>query len=422
MYQMIYLGNNLLPEGLETGEYKIQNSYGHSLFNPVWVVAYTGDKIGEEEIPQSSFVVNGIAQSVAFLITTSPFSYAQLMNTLNNTENASSYILSCFSVPHLAVSTLLNSDNMLSSIPNVYLFAGGKTYEQPETYSNFGNKPTSIDGYTPRNKKLLTYPYCYMAFSTQNASQKIYRYENFENDNLEFGFLSELNPNPQVCVIPQNYRGKSDNNILDMAVVSGYPQLSSRSDNFNNWLAQNSQIVSLQMQQEQYNTEANMYKTGMDMLSSMGSAISNPGNALGIVEGAMNLGITERNYDFYVKQQMAQIEKQAMLPDQANLSSSNATLLGYNEFEYNIFYNLSIKSEFAERIDKYFDMYGYLTNTVKIPNLNNRTNWNYIKTIGVNILGDIPGEDLQTIKQFFDNGITLWHNPNTFLDYSQNNR
>lgn len=412
----------MLPEGLETGEYIIEESYGHSLFNPVWVVAYIGNKIGNEDIPQSSFVVNGIAQSVAFLIATSPYSYAQLMNTLNNTENASSYILSCFSVPQLAVSTLLTSENMLTSIQNVYLFAGGKTYEQPETYSNIANKPNSINGYTPKNKKLLTYPYCYMAFSTQNATQKIYRYENFENNILEFGFLSELNPNPQVCVIPQDYRGKSDNNILDMAVVGGYPQLSSRSDNFNNWLAQNSQIVSLQMQQEQYITEANMYKTGMDMLSSMGNAITNPGNAIGIVEGAMNLGITERNYDFYVKQQMAQIEKQAMLPDQASLSSSNATLLGYNEFENNIFYALSIKSEFAKRIDKYFDIYGYLTNTVKTPNLNNRPNWNYVKTIGANILGDIPQEDLQTIKQFFDNGITLWHNTNTFLDYSQNNR
>lgn len=404
------------------GEYIIEGSYGHSLFNPVWVVAYTGNKIGDEDIPQSSFVVNGIAQSVAFLIATSPYSYAQLMNTLNNTENASTYILSCFSVPELAVSTLLTADNMLSSIQNVYLFAGGKTYEQPETYTNITNKPTSIDGYTPVNKKLLTYPFCYMAFSSQNASQKIYRYEDFANNSLEFGLLSELNPNPQVCVIPQDYRGKSDNNILDMAVVSGYPQLSSRSDNFNNWLAQNSQIVSLQMQQELFNTETNMYKTGVDMVSSMGNAISNPGSAVGIVEGAMNLAITEKNYDFYIKQQMAQIEKQAMLPDQATLSSSNATLLGYNEFENNLFYTISIKQDFAKRIDKYFDMYGYLTNTVKIPNLNNRPNWNYIKTIGANILGDIPQEDLQTIKQFFDNGITLWHNTNTFLDYSQNNR
>ena len=87
-----------------------------------------------------------------------------------------------------------------------------------------------------------------------------------------------------------------------------------------------------------------------------------------------------------------------------------------------MFLKYSIKQQFAERIDKFFDMYGYLTNTVKIPNLNNRPNWNYIKTIGANIIGDIPQMDLQTIKDIFNNGVTLWHNSTTFLDYSQNNR
>lgn len=67
-------------------------------------------------------------------------------------------------------------------------------------------------------------------------------------------------------------------------------------------------------------------------------------------------------------------------------------------------------------------MYGYQTNEVKIPNLNNRPNWNYVKLIGANIIGNIPEIDLLEIKNLFNNGITLWHNTNTFLDYSQNNR
>ena len=28
---------------------------------------------------------------------------------------------------------------------------------------------------------------------------------------------------------------------------------------------------------------------------------------------------------------------------------------------------------------------------------------------------------MQKIKDIFDNGITFWHNPSTFLDYSQSN-
>lgn len=91
-------------------------------------------------------------------------------------------------------------------------------------------------------------------------------------------------------------------------------------------------------------------------------------------------------------------------------------------FDKNIFTRFSIKNQYANRIDMYFDMYGYQTNTVKIPNINNRPNWNYVKTTGCNILANIPQEDLSIIKGFFDEGITLWHNPSNFLNYQANNR
>ena len=119
---------------------------------------------------------------------------------------------------------------------------------------------------------------------------------------------------------------------------------------------------------------------------------------------------------------MAQVEKQSMLPDTGSLGGSNATLLGYNFMNKDIFNRYTIKAQFAKRIDKFFDMYGYTINELKNININSRPNWNYIKTQGANILGDIPQYDLQTIKEMFDNGITFWHNPDTFLDYSQNNR
>lgn len=100
----------------------------------------------------------------------------------------------------------------------------------------------------------------------------------------------------------------------------------------------------------------------------------------------------------------------------------NTTLLGYDLINQDIFSVYSIKHQFARRLDKFFDMFGYLTNELKLPNLNSRPNWNYVKTLGVNIIADIPQEDLLTLKNYFDSGITLWHNPSTFLDYSQNNR
>ena len=64
---------------------------------------------------------------------------------------------------------------------------------------------------------------------------------------------------------------------------------------------------------------------------------------------------------------------------------------------------------------------GYKVNSLKIPNITGRTNWNYVKTIDCNITGEIPQEDLQELKDMFDNGVTFWHNSATFLDYSQSN-
>lgn len=130
----------------------------------------------------------------------------------------------------------------------------------------------------------------------------------------------------------------------------------------------------------------------------------------------------EKNHELNIREQMAQVEAQALIPNQVSLSSSNATLLGYDLLDDNIFTRYSIKRQFAERIDKYFDLYGYQTNTLKIPNINNRPNWNYIKTLNANINGNIPQMDLAEIKELFNSGITLWHNPQNFKNYSANNR
>lgn len=119
---------------------------------------------------------------------------------------------------------------------------------------------------------------------------------------------------------------------------------------------------------------------------------------------------------------MAQVEAQSLLPDTVNLTGSNATLLGYQKFSQHIFSTFAIKPEFARKIDKYFDMFGYATNELKIPNINNRPTWNYVKTLNCNINGNIPQADLAEIKEIFNAGITLWHSTSNFKNYYANNR
>lgn len=302
-----------------------------------------------------------------------------------------------------------------------------RNFQETPTTKTLLARSNSLDGYTPRNQKLLTYPYIYLGFNPQNGTKKVFRYEDFVNATPSFKIISEINPNPTVQFIPQNYRGANGDSLSDNVSLNGYPTISFKTDTFNTWLAQNSEIVSLQMQQENYNYQIDAIKGGMGMLGDVGKMLSGDTGSMtsgftGYIDKGIDLMKLDKNHEFYVKNMMAQIEKQSMLPDNASLSSSNSTLLGYELFDKNIFTRYTIKRQFAERLDKYFDMYGYLINTLKIPTITGRPNWNYIKTQGANILGNIPQYDLQTIKEMFDNGITFWHNPETFLDYSQNNR
>lgn len=86
------------------------------------------------------------------------------------------------------------------------------------------------------------------------------------------------------------------------------------------------------------------------------------------------------------------------------------------------FYHKSIKYEFAKIIDDFFSMFGYKVNTLKVPNIEGRLNWNYVKLLNPNIEGsNIPEAELNEYKKQLENGITFWHNPATFRDYTQSN-
>ena len=87
---------------------------------------------------------------------------------------------------------------------------------------------------------------------------------------------------------------------------------------------------------------------------------------------------------------------------------------------YNV-YRVSIREEYAKVCDNFLTMFGYKVNRVGLPHLHVRQYYDYIKTIDVNIEGDIPEFDLNEIRKMFNNGIRFWHNTTYYLDFSVNN-
>jgi len=410
----------LQPESFELGDPVIQSSFSSYDFEPAYIIAYSGTYLGEIPINQNGASYNGIYSSIKYILCNEG-GFKDLMATLQNTEYAD-YIVTCFTVPILAVKSQYRADIPLKLIMDV------NSKENPITY-NVGSRPSSLDGYTPVNKKLLTYPFCYLGFNNAFGTPKIYKFEDFTNGTASFEGISEINPNPQIALMPKNYK-KQITNLDEISFLTGYPTVSYKNDNFNSWLARNMPSIEINLDRTKFNYLASLGKEGTNVVGGAISAVAglfgaNGGAVAGginsIINGPINAMISQANYDYDTKLMMEQIQAQALLPDNVTMSSSNGTLLGYNRMSQDIFSVWTIKRQFAERIDKFFGMYGYKTNMLKIPNLSNRPNWNYVKTVGLNVKGDIPQLDMAEIKSIFDNGVTLWHNPSTFLDYSQNN-
>ena len=82
---------------------------------------------------------------------------------------------------------------------------------------------------------------------------------------------------------------------------------------------------------------------------------------------------------------------------------------------------MAIKPSIAQVIDGYFSMFGYKVNRLGKPHITARTYYDYIKTIDVNIEGNIPEMDLDAIRKMFNNGIRFWHSTTYYLDFSVNN-
>lgn len=250
----MFHGANLLEENLETGEYKVGGTAEIQDLKPWYIVAYAEDSFG--------FKYNGVYSGIQFYAFSDSDALRGFIVQIN-LAGKTDYILNIFTVPKLAFYPLSQIARTLDD--------DIKATPRPVTLVS---APSNLDGYTPRNQKLRTYPYMYVGFNPTNGSAKIYRYEDFVNGTPTFNMISEINPNPTVCIIPQNYRGATGNSMSDIATLNGYPSISWSNDVYNVWLAQNKDIVNLSMEQEQFNTN-------MGLLGDIGQVAGSLGTLAG---------------------------------------------------------------------------------------------------------------------------------------------
>lgn len=262
---------------------------------------------------------------------------------------------------------------------------------------------TMGNGYTPRNKKLLTFPYKYMLVSNNAGASAVYHYEHFTNaqNGMKFKVYGTMTPGCSIRMLPEEYKGVPENNEEGLN-LGKYPICNWTSDAFTNWMTQNSVNIGLTM----------LSGVGQ-VIGGVGATVTGAGAVAGV--GSMVGGVST------IANQLAQIHQMSFTPNQSrgNINSGDVTTaMNKNTFT---FYGMSIRKEYAKIIDGYFDMFGYKVNMVKTPLSNHRPEYWYTKTIDVSIDGDIPGEDMQKIKDCYNRGVTFWKNPANIGDYSVSN-
>lgn len=311
----------------------------------------------------------------------------------------------------------------------------------------------SIENYTPKNNKLYTYPYNYMVFESPDGSSTTLRFEDFKNHNYH-DFISYMSvfPMAESMCAPMGYETINETYNLQNALFSkAYPTCGVASDAYSAWLAQNKYAPALVQaiideadgvisSAKEYANAGNPPASDGDWLDKIGNFLHKLGGGVlgatsGLYDAASNVIDKAKDqpvkyalqaYALYKSPQtilnkLLAMETHKAVPDTIVTKANAPSLLTYmNMLSYRIYY-MKIRPEYARIIDNFFSCYGYSVKQVKRPNINSRKEWNYIKTDGCTIAGNVPGDVEQAICARYDSGLTFWHNPLNIYRYDLDN-
>lgn len=388
-------GKNTYPEQVELGEFICNNKTEDEHLKNLLLVCAIND-YADSKLEVKGNVYGGVYSGVKYVVYPYNADGVRMIN-----EDLSEY----------------DDDAKAEAINSIFLVPSSVLSENPEyiptgaselapswstkDHYNQVNKQETLNGYTPRNNKLLTYPYNYLLVSNNAGSGVVYHYEKFSTDYCSFLVKSTITPGCSIRMYPQSYNGMNLN--TDEGINGGkYPLCCWNSDAFTNWLTQNSVNVGL-------GAVGGVVTTGLGAAAMFVPGMQLAGAGM-IASGVLSVGSS-----------IAQVHQASFMPDQVKGNTNCGDVVTASKHNTFMFYNMSIKEEYARIIDGYFDMFGYKVCRVKRPNTNHRSRYWFTKTIDVNIDGNIPGKDIQKIKDAYNNGITFWRNGSEIGDYGLSN-
>lgn len=311
----------------------------------------------------------------------------------------------------------------------------GYLSEDNPIYTAYGTQNIfikSLDGYIPRNNKLYNFPYTQFNITNYCGNELILRPEMliksagiaYDGDingygiRFKYRIMNTLQLPASSKLVIESYKGGED--LYDNCVDIGpYPVHSWRSGVFERWIAQNRAQIFAGGISTMMNLGSNVGTIGMqDRQAYYTQETKGPYGEFVIAKGNKKFGPTKTDLNFSGSaiantatatwNQLASIASASNQPEKINGNVGGSNVLYDNEKQIATLRCISLNSEYAKIIDDYFTVYGYACKQVKVPNISSRPRWNYVKTIGCIIHGDMPSDVNNELSQLFDNGITFW--------------
>ena len=258
--------------------------------------------------------------------------------------------------------------------------------------------------YAPKNKKLMTYPYCYLTVTNNLGEERQYRWEWFTSTpTVTFRWYGAYLPTPDTAVVPLNYKGQSVC-YGEKISYNTFPTSPWSEDSYQQWWLRNGNAYNAGIEQ-------NFISTAISTIGGMvvGAAVGSKYGAIGAAAGAALGGGRAIVSGIMNEEKMqAGLKDQAAAPDKLAGSPASSVVnevIGNTGFTM---YSMNIPIHVAKNIDDFFTMYGYATKRVKIPNISSRPYFNYVKTQGCTIYGTVPAPFALEIQERFNNGIRFW--------------
>lgn len=325
--------------------------------------------------------------------------FEEFYGKIINDKNYVGKVVSLTLLDYVPLNVTVDNENANISMNNVTLYnarddlglTGSILYVGVGAFSNgsinCGNKYNSFPDY--EESKLLMYPYSYTKVTDMRGNEFDIKNEYIDGQNLQFSIRGSIAPQSKSAYEVQNYKGHTNllsgiinNNVSSMAIVDDYT------------------AAYLQGNQNTLITGASV--------NAINSVVGTLGNlASGNIGGAVQSGASGFTQILSLNAKLKDIDNH---PSNLRNQGNNYNFDFANRYTGIRVIKYTVTEEYQQTLTDYFKMFGYKVNRVKLPNLHTRQAWNYVKTIDCTIVGNIPQDDLNSIKEMFNKGITLWHN------------